>query len=201
MASFGVGKVLIMGGFGLQEILDDDDDNGGDKDDMDEQIEETVVNIGDIMIQDNSLEIDTNNDNERNSKIDNHIDIDIDKDNKKVSFAKDIKDNNDIINDNNIEEEIELTYLSDCFLIDLLSLTSSEIDLEEMLEINSKNSKKNQNNSITLARRGTKAIVTNNNMIKLFGGFNGESFSDEFPKIDSKKLENTSIFFPELSEI
>ena len=187
--SIGNGKIIVMGGFGLEEMeavyedadvddinmktIDNEEGNNNNDNDNVEQMDEDEE--GDEGEEDEEDEegIELNSSELEKVTID---DLNMDK----MTIALRTNENEP---DEDEDEDgiVEVTYLDDCWILDMNSKTSIEVDLAESIT----------NGTTLIPRRGmkiTRIVDDLRDIIITFGGFDGSSFHDTNECIDTKKL-------------
>jgi len=182
LMSLGNGKIMIMGGYGLEEVdieeVDDDeemDSDDADEDLLDNNIVDDIIDNGhdmtseNVIIQKDSVSVDDLNITGMTLSNDiiqsNELQLDGDNDDE----------------DNDIEGAVEITYLDDCWILDINTRTSVEVDLDESIT----------NGMTVIPRRGMKITRIKDDvkdLIITFGGFDGSSFYGITETIDVSKL-------------
>ena len=196
LMSVGNGKIMIMGGYGLEEMVieevyEDADGNMKVVEDIDDNNE---INDDD----DNELMDDEDDDDDDDDDQEEAEKVAIESDSSKVEKAS-IDDLNingmavssidrKVIEEQNEDEEnddddgiVDVVYLDDCWILDLNTKTSVEVDLEECIT----------NGKAVIPRRGmkmTRIIDDTRDIIITFGGFDGSSFYGTNECIDTKKF-------------
>jgi hypothetical protein len=215
LMSLGNGKIMIMGGYGLEEIDIEEVDENAEGNDINMNIVENEDETEGVDNENNNNDIDdSDNDYEDMDDDDDDDDDDedqgtseeiIEDDSSKLEKAN-VDDlnmngmiisssvNENVIGESNEEEEeddddddndndgiVEVTYLDDCWILDLNTITSVEVELGECIT----------NGKAIIPRRGmkmTRIIDDNRDTIITFGGFDGSSFYGSNECIDTKKL-------------